>query len=98
MRRGTSAVLPLAILLLASCSNRPATQKADLQQAAEAAKSAGAGEAAPKYAPMQLGLSKQGVGSKPAAAQAGGMQKSQVAAKPRSRRHPLPSRASAWPM
>ncbi|HVI88094.1 MAG TPA: hypothetical protein VM659_07315 [Dongiaceae bacterium] len=75
MRRVLSAALPLTVLLLTACSDQPATQKADLQQAADAAKIAGEAKPVPKYAeakptqtyaPVQLGPSKQAVTNKPA--------------------------------
>ncbi|HWT98110.1 MAG TPA: hypothetical protein VN229_10865 [Terriglobales bacterium] len=70
MRRTVSAALPLTLLLLAACSDQPVTQKADLRQAADAAKIAGEAETKQKYAPLQLGPSKQAVVQKPAAAPA----------------------------
>jgi hypothetical protein len=79
IERIASAALPAAIMLLASCSDRPALQKADLQQAAEAAKVAGEAEQAQKYAPMQLGPAKQAVIGKPAVASDSG-EKAQLVA------------------
>jgi len=70
MRRTVSAALPLTLLLLAACSDQPVTPKADLRQAADAAKIAGEAESKQKYAPLQLGPSKQPAIGKTAAAPA----------------------------
>lgn len=68
-RLGIIALL-VSTLLLGACSSRPAAPKADLHQAAQAAKIAGENNAANPSKPVQLGPSKQSA-QKPVKAGAG---------------------------